>query len=325
MEWDIDRVTREIGQNIQAAREAKGTSIEDISESTRINPAYLEKIEKGEFDFLPRPYVVAYLKTFASRVGLNGEALVHEWREAELRAEQEFSEDGETETPESTEEDITPHPPKARQLQHRKEPDMAARYFKEIFMGVGIVAVLLILFVLSVNSKRSRSRTPAQQIPAQKAPQEEAEVAEVPFEQVMTEHEKRLKEAQIRMPETSTPEAPVEENIRLEVTALEEVWLQVIIDGLDEDEFTFKKGDSFQWEGSEFLEVKIGNAAGVVLRLNGKDLGPIGKQGQVATLRLTPKGVEFIRLYTPRPAPVDTSAQDDGAGGQNDLEQMRSP
>ena len=47
-------------------------------------------------------------------------------------------------------------------------------------------------------------------------------------------------------------------------------------------------------EGKEVAELRVGNAAGLEVRLNGKPLGPLGAQGQVRDLVVTPDKFRFV-------------------------------
>jgi hypothetical protein len=47
-------------------------------------------------------------------------------------------------------------------------------------------------------------------------------------------------------------------------------------------------------EGKEFAKLRIGNAAGLEVRLNGKPLGPLGAHGQVRDLVFTPDKFQFV-------------------------------
>ena len=46
-------------------RESKGIQIEEISEYTKINPIYIEAIEKGDFSILPNVYMRLFLRSYA--------------------------------------------------------------------------------------------------------------------------------------------------------------------------------------------------------------------------------------------------------------------
>jgi len=56
---------------LKKARQQKKISLEEISDQTRINTQFLERIEAGEIDFLPRAYVKAFIKTYAKYIGMN--------------------------------------------------------------------------------------------------------------------------------------------------------------------------------------------------------------------------------------------------------------
>lgn len=59
------------GEKLQEARLAKGLSLEDVSQSTKIKAKYLEYIEKGEYNKLPSvSYASGFVKNYALFLGL---------------------------------------------------------------------------------------------------------------------------------------------------------------------------------------------------------------------------------------------------------------
>ncbi|PEE94296.1 helix-turn-helix domain-containing protein [Bacillus cereus] len=69
----------ELGQKLKEAREAKGLSIDQLHEITKIQKRHLVAIEEGNYDVLPGAfYVRAFIKQYADAVGLNGEELLVE-------------------------------------------------------------------------------------------------------------------------------------------------------------------------------------------------------------------------------------------------------
>ena len=64
-----------IGEQLRAAREAQGLSLDDIATSTRINRTFLEELERDVTPKLPPTYVHAFIKAFAREVGLDPEKL----------------------------------------------------------------------------------------------------------------------------------------------------------------------------------------------------------------------------------------------------------
>ena len=72
----------------------------------------------------------------------------------------------------------------------------------------------------------------------------------------------------------------------LEVFATDTTWLIVTIDGTQKKELLLKPGESAKWQANQNFSLKIGNAGGINLTFDGKNLGPPGKKGQVIRLIL---------------------------------------
>ena len=71
----------ELGNCLREARDAKGLTIEDIQEITKIQKRYLLAIEKGNYDIIPgKFYVRAFIKQYAEAVGLEPDMLFEEYR-----------------------------------------------------------------------------------------------------------------------------------------------------------------------------------------------------------------------------------------------------
>lgn len=69
----------DLGQKLKEARLAKGLSLNDIQELTKIRKRYLEAIEAGDYKVLPGSfYVRAFIKTYAETVGLDPDELLAE-------------------------------------------------------------------------------------------------------------------------------------------------------------------------------------------------------------------------------------------------------
>lgn len=61
-----------IGAQLQAAREARGLTLEQVAAETRIPQRHLQTIENGDFAALPaRTYAIGFARTYARAVGLD--------------------------------------------------------------------------------------------------------------------------------------------------------------------------------------------------------------------------------------------------------------
>ncbi|MFZ5823059.1 MAG: helix-turn-helix domain-containing protein [Bacillota bacterium] len=71
----------EIGRRLQAARLAKGFTLQNVEDETRIRKKYIEALENGRTAVIPgEVYVKGFLRTYANHLGLDGEALVEEYK-----------------------------------------------------------------------------------------------------------------------------------------------------------------------------------------------------------------------------------------------------
>jgi hypothetical protein len=82
--------------------------------------------------------------------------------------------------------------------------------------------------------------------------------------------------------------------VELALTATEETWLSVSSDGTPVFSGLLEANQTKTIEGKEFAKLRVGNAAGLEVRLNGKPLGPLGAHGQVRDLSFTPDKFQFV-------------------------------
>ena len=69
---------------LKQARERRNLSLDEVSRHVGISRAFIEKIESGDFGFLPGVYVFAYVKEYASLLGIGNEETFQRFREALL-------------------------------------------------------------------------------------------------------------------------------------------------------------------------------------------------------------------------------------------------
>jgi len=68
-----------LAETLKRAREGKNLTLADISRKTRISEKFLEKIERGTYDFAPEPYVRAFIRSYARVVGLNPDEIIKQY------------------------------------------------------------------------------------------------------------------------------------------------------------------------------------------------------------------------------------------------------
>src|SRR5436189_6473999 len=71
----------EIGASLREARLRAKVDITDVEAATKIRAKYLRALENEEWGLLPGPtFVKSFLRTYAQALGLDGKALVEEYR-----------------------------------------------------------------------------------------------------------------------------------------------------------------------------------------------------------------------------------------------------
>src|SRR6266404_4856238 len=81
----------------------------------------------------------------------------------------------------------------------------------------------------------------------------------------------------------ATTSAP--DHVQLDITVTEQTWLSVTSDGKQIFSGILRPSETKSLEGGESATLKVGNAAGLEVRLNGKPIGPIGGRGQVRVVK----------------------------------------
>ncbi|MDZ7360927.1 MAG: helix-turn-helix domain-containing protein [candidate division KSB1 bacterium] len=279
---------KEIGAEIQQARLAKGLTLEEISHQTHIQLAHLQKIENGQFDFLPRPYVVAFIKTFAQQAGLNGEALINRWREAEqLQQAQEA-------VSRQTVERKTPAPtvslkPRPLAAAGSTAISLPIPYLKEILIGFGMIVAAVLIFLLSRWGNRE---TPTPLESAVKL-EDAKKLQERPFEQVSQQAQQQ---SEIKM-----EPALVLSELVLQAQFESTTRLRMIRDGRDTTITTYRAGETKTWQAKEKFILRISTGGVVNLTLAGKNLGKFGQANKIEHLTITRDGVTVRFAVTPQP------------------------
>lgn len=128
----------DIGEKLREAREAKGLSIADVEQATKIQSRYLTAIEHDEFDKLPGDfYVRAFIRQYAQIVGLDGKELLSDYHEdVPAPAPDEYVEN-----------DIDNKSEEVRKTTNNKR-ELWQQYLPRVVAGLAFIAVMLGVYVL---------------------------------------------------------------------------------------------------------------------------------------------------------------------------------
>jgi transcriptional regulator with XRE-family HTH domain len=253
---------------LRETRLFKGLSLDEISKKTKINKKYLEALENGVVDVFPgEVYLRGFLRSYASFLGLDPAEMVSRYEESGLlKKPKEFIRPkSEVATFLKEEAPVLP-----RERKGVLKPLLAHLRSGKVkwFVGGGIGFFVLCLVLWIFVALRSIPRVV------------EEEAVSPPPPPVVDE---------------PIVEEPIEEGptrLLLEVEAIEDSWVELIGDsGEKRMSLLLRAGENLRFEAEERIKIKTGNAGGLLIKLNDRELGPLGEMGEVVTKTITLDGI----------------------------------
>jgi cytoskeleton protein RodZ len=301
------------GEKLRREREKRSITLDQISESTKIGTRMLRALEEDKFSQLPGGiFNKGFVRAYARHLGLDEDQTVAEYLKA--------SGDAPPVQPELPPEESVRRIEASAEVLHRQLP-----------WGVFAAILLLVALALSIWSHRQKKHEgPATQAsPPPPAAQQSVEhhaapTATVPGRAVSSSSgrnpltpapviSKVSPAAQVPPPntpaknpataapkassETTAPPAPGE--FVVVIQAREDSWTTITADGKTVYSGILSAGDQRAIRGRKEVIVKAGNAGGIDLRFNGKELNRQGDSGQVRTVTFGPGGITPNSPATP--------------------------
>ena len=245
-----DKDALSFGHYLQAIRLEKKISLEKIAEETRIGLGNLLLIEQEDHERLPAAvFVKGFIRAYAAAIGADGDEAVHRY-ESRLNVVQKITE---------SEASIGKPTP---------------RFWWKLLFSLTLLLCIIVLSIYGVSYYRHPPR------------------AEEPVEQKESNEKEQSHPAGIETQTEQRAESDTEsakavpDKFLLQVTALEDTWLKVIIDEKDSEEYSLKAGDDIELEATTGYNLLIGNAGGLKITLNNEPVLIPGKSGEVVNLYL---------------------------------------
>jgi cytoskeletal protein RodZ len=246
-----------LGEFLRQAREAKGLSLQDVQEVTKIRLFFLESIEKGDFNALPgQAYVKGFLRNYAKAVDISEQEVIDRYNQLiqeQTRTESSLTEPSMVEAPIKTE------------VSGTKLPSVSKKQLKIVLPAVIIIMGMIagffgIRFIVRHGYKDDKPVTAVSK-------QELVEKTD------LREVNKDKEYADI-----------------LRVEATEAVWIRLTEQetGRIIEEVTLKAGDTRQWKINHVLTLLNGNAGGLKISDKGEPFKFCGNKGEVVTMTIVP-------------------------------------
>ena|SRR5271157_2805123 len=323
-----------VGETLRHEREKRNLELEQISRELKISPRFLEAIEKEQFAKLPGTvFAKSFVRQYARMLGLD---------EEELAAEVERAVELSPLSPKSAEPSRLPaadiRVPRVETWQ-----DMGERPLSWSSSLPALALVVVVMLVCSgVYAWWQRQRTLASSheqspapiaapvetarapqspppatppqstpVPQTRPPAPTASEKSSPAENSPSSASRRADEPARQAgadlpaePRANTPAPNPNAAVRVQVTADDTVWVLARGDGKYLFSATLEPNQSRTVEANESVLLRLGNAGGVTISLNGKPIGSVGPKGQVRTVQFTSGGFQIVA--DPKPSlPLD--------------------
>lgn len=265
---------KEVGDYLRNAREAKGLSLKDIQEITKIRLFYLEAIERGDLEVIPgEVYRRGFIVNYANAVGLDEKLIMEKY--SRINKVQEEA---------ARLEDI-----KIAPLVKKKVWKFVPKK-SLIWAGLTLVALIMIGSLIVSGLRTTSGENSTRKLKSTKS----GAISPNRAEKVPNKNAADNLTADDKAEDTTTSQilpAPV----TVYADFSERVWVRVLADGeavfLDDGAIFDPTSPKQVWTARKELVIEIGNPAGIHLNLNGRDLGPLGERGIKKTIKLTVDGL----------------------------------
>jgi len=96
-------------------------------------------------------------------------------------------------------------------------------------------------------------------------------------------------------PGTPASQTPAPSALALDVDVKDTTWIHITTDGAVVLNDILAPGSTRRFSAERSIVIKLGNAGGASMRINGRDIGPLGTSGQVREIKITPDNASRIQ------------------------------
>ncbi|NMA69641.1 MAG: DUF4115 domain-containing protein, partial [Desulfitobacterium sp.] len=211
-----------------------------------------EALEEEDYEILPgATYTKGFLRTYAKHLGIDPEEVLALYRTSNDEVEPEVY----------------------RPVSNI--PRKGAKWLKPALIGLaGAIALGVVIGIASWSKPEGNNISPEDITPPlPTAPQEEI---------VQQENEELPASESVEKEEPPATTDPYNDEVVVQLAFTENCWIRVNVDGQPTLEGTFSPGVTKELRGKEQVElVRVGNAGGVNVTVNGEVMRPLGASGAV--------------------------------------------
>ena len=272
-----------VGEALRSARESQGRTIAEIAEELCITQRYLRALESDDLNNLPGAFFYkSFVKQYAAILGVPWNSILPAI-EALTRSEETVANSG------AANPALAAEPAPIRVLDPLVEA--SNRRFSNRRIGLPVAALGGVLLVCS-GFYSWWNQPPRQRAREEQPPVSRQALAPAPA----------VSPVQV----SAATDSDTVNHVVLNLSATERTWLLITnSEGKPIFSGMLEPSQTKTLMASDAAQMKVGNAGGIDVRLNGKDIGPLGGRGQVRTVRFT--APDKFQIVEPAPETPDAT------------------
>lgn len=251
-----------VGEILRRTRNHYSQSLEQIEHVLRIRASQLDALEKGDIAKLPgRVYAIGFVRAYSEYLGLDGDKMVHLFKEQSVGRKQKRP-------------DLTFPVPASES----KVPSLA-------IIGASIFGVLVLIGFVSFLVLPERSVMPIEEVPVELTKSQLSEAPSLvassdPSVTAATTSEPAADKVNAAEGAPQTPPAAKSNRVQLDI--IDASWIEIRnADGAAILRQVLKPGDIYLVPDESGLVLSTGNAGGIKVKVDGKEIGMLGTTGQI--------------------------------------------
>lgn len=240
---------KKLGDILREKRESLNLTIEEVANMTKLKKSTILALEKGDYKDLQEP---VYIRGFLK---IYASALDLDYKQLYPKLEEELRLAGKL---------------------SKEEEKPKKKKFPFLIIAILVITILVLYRILFWS-------------PKVETPKNKTEVTQPVVIPPKAKPEIKVEKPEVQEPVTEKVITPAKKEVNLEIKALGYSWLRVIVDDKKVFEGFINTGETYSWKGEKKIVIRAGNAGAVNVISNGKDIGVLGKKGEVVEREFLPE------------------------------------
>src|SRR4029079_10627350 len=250
----------DFGGKLRQARERRGISLRQIAASTKISAAAPRALDANDISKLPGGiFSRAFVRSYAVEVGLDPDDTVREFLDR-------FNQD----TPPAAAVSTTEAPEHEREFEEQRRK--AAMLLAGVVISIPVIALVL---YFALRARAAAHAPPAASASAAPAPA---------LPPASTTAQAAAPPSDVALP----PQEPPAGQMKLELHPVKACWVSLTVDGKKVFARIMQAGERDSRDVAAEAVIEVGDAGAFAYSVNGREGKPLGAEGQVRSLKLTP-------------------------------------